>query len=171
MSQAPCPDAIGERLMNKRRRIATRRDHQPDRMIGTFILINLDQPFAKGVYGYPHDGVGLRVKVRLAPQGFHRDRIFLDLIRPALEVLFADVLQHSRQIARPAEDPGVQQPFIFLPLSLCSRGQPVRRSRMFQVLSRRDSTLIGIEPSITVLQLGSRASGNRLRESGMPDLP
>ena len=92
-------------------------------MIGTFILINVDQPFAKGVYGYPHDGIGLRVKVRLAPQGFHRDRIFLNLIRPALEVLFTHVLEHSRQIARPAENSGVQQPLIFLPLGLCSRGQ------------------------------------------------
>jgi hypothetical protein len=109
--------------MNKRGRISTRRNHQPDRMIGTFILIDLDQAFAKGVYGYPHDGIGLRVKVRLAPQGFHRDRIFLNLIRSALEVLFTNVLEHTRQIARPAEDPGVQQPLIFLPLGFCSCGR------------------------------------------------
>ena len=118
--QSPCLYAISRRSMNKRRRIVTGRNHEPDRMIGTVTLINLDQPFAKGVYGYPHDGIGLRVKVRPPPEGFHRDRIFPNLICPTLKVLFAHVLEHSRQIAGPAEDSGVQQPFIFLPLGLCS---------------------------------------------------
>ena len=142
--QSPCLYAISRRSMNKRRRIVTGRNHEPDRMIGTVILINLDQPFAKGVYGYPHDGIGLRVKVRPPPEGFHRNRIFPNLICPALKVLFAHVLQHSRQIAGPAEDSGVQQPFIFLPLGLCSARSPVRRSRMSQMLGH-----VGILPVLS----------------------
>ena len=84
--------------MNKRRRIVTRRHHQPNRMICPFVLVNLNQPLAQGMNGYPNDGVGLGIELRPTTQRFHRDRIFLDLVRPTMKVFFAHIPKHSRQI-------------------------------------------------------------------------
>ena len=72
--------------------------YQPHCVTCSFILVDLHQSLAKRVNGYTHNGVGLRIKGRPPPKSFHRDRIFLDLIRPPLKVFLADVLQHPREI-------------------------------------------------------------------------
>ena len=84
--------------MNKGWRIMTRWNHQPHWVIRPFGQINLHQPLTQCMNSYPHNGVGLGVKGRPAAQCFHRDRVFLDVIRAALEVLLTDVLEHSRDI-------------------------------------------------------------------------
>ena len=72
------------------------RQDQPDCSTGPLKLIDLQQAFAKSMDGYADDGVGLGVKFNPPAQRLDGDRIFLDLICPALEVLLADVPQHPR---------------------------------------------------------------------------
>jgi hypothetical protein len=91
--------------MNKQGRIVTRGNHQPHRVTLPFVPVDLHQPLAEGMNGDPHDGVSLGVEVRSAAQRLDGDRIFLDVVGPALEVLLADVPENSRQIARTAQDP------------------------------------------------------------------
>ncbi len=83
-----------------------------------FLLIDLQQSFAQSVDGYANDGVGMGVKFRPPAQRLDRDRVLLDLVGPALEVLLADVAQHPRQIARTTEHAGGQKPFALLPFRL-----------------------------------------------------
>ena len=75
------------------------RQDKPDGPVDSFILIDLHQAFAKGMDRYPDNGVGLGVKFNAPAERLDCDCVFLDLISPALEVLRADVAQHTRQIA------------------------------------------------------------------------
>ena len=77
----------------------TGRHHQPDRAGRSFVLVDLQKTFAKRVYGYADDGVGVGIEVRPTAKGLGRNGVLLDLLRPAREPLFADVFQHPRQIA------------------------------------------------------------------------
>ena len=99
----------------------TWRNHQPYRVIVTFILVDLHQPLAKRVNGYTHDGIGLWIERRPAAQGFHRDCVFLDVLVATLKMLFTYVLEDPRKIVRATEDPGAQEPLIFLPLGFHPR--------------------------------------------------
>jgi hypothetical protein len=48
---------------------------------------------------YAYDGVEVGIKIKPSPKSLGRNRVPLDLIRPAREALFADVFQNARQIA------------------------------------------------------------------------
>ena len=58
-------------------------------------LIDLLQALAKGMGGYPDDGIGLRIEIVPPPQRFGRDREFLDLLILTQEMLLADKCEHS----------------------------------------------------------------------------
>jgi len=86
---------------------------QPNGPVCAFVLVDLEQAFAKRVYGYADNGVGDGIEVRPPAKGLGRDGVFLDLIAAAREVLFADVLQHARQVAGAAKDTGREEPVEF----------------------------------------------------------
>jgi len=91
---------------------------QPDCPVGSFTLIHLHQTFAKGMHRYPDDGVGLGVKFGPPSERLDCDCVFLDLICPALEVLLANISQHTRRIAGTAQHTGGQKPLTLLPFRL-----------------------------------------------------
>lgn len=73
--------------------------HQSHRPVCPFVLVDLQETFPKRVDRYAYDGVEVGIKIKPSPKSLGRNRVPLDLIRPAREALFADVFQNARQIA------------------------------------------------------------------------
>jgi hypothetical protein len=72
---------------------------EPDRAARSFVLVDLQKAFAKGMYGHADDGVGVGIEVGPPAKGLRRDGVLLDLLGPAREALLADVFQHTGQVA------------------------------------------------------------------------
>ena len=72
---------------------------QPYRPVRAFILVHLQKTFPKRVDRYPHDGIGMGIEIRPSSKGLSRNCVLLDQVCPVREVLFADILQHPRQVA------------------------------------------------------------------------
>jgi hypothetical protein len=80
-----------------------RRNHQAYRPSHSFVLVDLDQSLTQRVDGHTHDGVGLGIETGPPSQRLGRNRVFLDLVRPALEVFLADILKHPPEVVRSAK--------------------------------------------------------------------
>jgi hypothetical protein len=125
-------------LVDEGGRIVTVRHDQSDRPVGSFVLVDIEESLAKCVDGYAYDGVGLGVEFGPPSKCLGGDCVFLDLIRPALEVFLADVSKDPPQVVRSAKNAGSQKPFDLLPFRIdrdgwvrdilrccgCSHGSP-----------------------------------------------
>ena len=69
-----------------------------------FVLVILLKAFPQAMRLYPDNGVATFIEVGTASERFHRNVVFLDLIRFLLESLFADVSQQDSQIRSPVEN-------------------------------------------------------------------
>ena len=74
-------------------------------------LVDFLEAFAQGMHSDPDDGVALGVEVRLAPEAFYGDGVFLDVVGAAGGGFLADIAKYFDQIDRAAKDSRVQQPF------------------------------------------------------------
>jgi hypothetical protein len=70
-------------------------DHNLEGVRRTLALVILFQLLTQPVHFHPHDGVSVLVEVRFSSQDFDGERVFLNLVGPALEVFVANVLQQS----------------------------------------------------------------------------
>ena len=106
---------------DKARVIVPRRYDQPHRPVCSFVLIDLEQAFAKRVYGYADNGVGVGIKVRPPAKRLGRYAVLLNLLGPAREALLTDVFQEAREVSRAAKDTGRKQPIEFPSFGLGAR--------------------------------------------------
>jgi hypothetical protein len=100
-------------LRQEPRRILARRNVDAQRMVRAFGLIIFAQPFAQTMRFHAHDRVSLLIEIRGTSQCVHRDVVFLDLFRRALEILGAHILEQLRQVRRAVKDAGSQDCFQF----------------------------------------------------------
>ena len=78
---------------NEPRDVLPRVDHNVQGVPRSLALVILFQLLAQAVQFHPHDGVTVLVEIRCPAEGFGGQSVFLDLVGPAPEVLFANVLK------------------------------------------------------------------------------
>jgi hypothetical protein len=70
-------------------------DHNAERVLCSFTFVILLQLMSKPVNFNPDDGVPVLVEIRCPSKDFGGKPVFLDLVRPPLKILVANVLEQS----------------------------------------------------------------------------
>ncbi len=88
----------------------TGRYQDADRPVGSFALIDLEEPFAERVRGYTDDGVDVGVEVAAATQRLDGNGLLPNLVLFTHEMFFADEPEHAGEVRGTAQHTGGEQP-------------------------------------------------------------